>query len=58
MITSKEAAEVARKHGLSLTDASALSRLADSTEEADELAAMFADKGDDPRKLAESVPRL
>jgi ribose 5-phosphate isomerase len=57
VITSKEAAEVAHKHGLSLTDASALSRLADSVDEADELAGLFADK-DDPKDLAAKVPRI
>jgi hypothetical protein len=44
VITSREAAEVARAHGLTLNDAAALSRLADSTEEAGELAALFAEQ--------------
>ncbi len=48
MITSKEAATVARKHKLSLTDAAALSRLADSPEEAEELAALFTDAPQTP----------
>ena len=43
MISAREAAEIARKRGLSLTDAAALSRLADSPEEADELAKEFAE---------------
>jgi hypothetical protein len=41
MITSTEAAAVAKKHGLTLSDAAALARLADSPEEANELGAMF-----------------
>lgn len=43
-ITAKEAAEVAKAHGLTLSDASALSRLAESPAEADLLASMFSGK--------------
>jgi hypothetical protein len=42
MITSREAGDIALKHGLSLPDAAALSRMADTTEEADTLAKMFS----------------
>jgi len=58
MITSKEAAQIAKRHGLTLSDANALSRLADSTEEADELAVMFADPAEDGREAAKDIPRL
>jgi hypothetical protein len=44
VITSKQAAEVARRHGLTLSDAAALARLADSPEEADELGALFGEE--------------
>jgi hypothetical protein len=37
------AAAVARRHGLTLGDAAALQRLADTADEADALAAQFAD---------------
>ncbi len=58
MLDSRTAAKVARAHGLSLTDAAALQRLASSEEEAEALAAMFADESQtDPRKLAQSFPR-
>jgi len=58
-ISSKEAAAVAAKHGLSLSDAAALSRLAESEDEADELAAMFVNREDeDPQALAKTLPRL
>lgn len=43
MITAREAAEVAARHKLTLSDAAALSRLADSPEEAEELASIFVD---------------
>lgn len=46
-ITSKEAAEVARKHDLTLTDASALARLADTVEEADDIAELFTKREPD-----------
>lgn len=53
MLTAEEAAETARKHGLTLTDASALRQLADTAEQADRLAARFAvPSGDD---LADAV---
>ena len=43
MITVKEASNVALRHGLSLSDAAALSRMSlESVEEADEIAAQFA----------------
>lgn len=59
MITTKEAAEVAKKHGLSLTDAAALVRLAESKEEADEVAALFeAEHEDECRRLAAGIPRI
>jgi hypothetical protein len=42
MITTKEAAAIAKQHGLTLSDAAALARLANTTEEAEEAAAMFS----------------
>ena len=42
MITTKEAATIAKKHGLGLADAAALQRLANTTEEAEEAAVMFS----------------
>lgn len=58
-ITSAEAAEIAARHGLSLGDAAALQRLADTTDEADDLAGQFANV--DPlrqftRKLFDNTP--
>lgn len=41
-ITATEAAEIARRHGLSLQDAAGLASLANSTEEAEQLAARFS----------------
>ena len=41
-ITASEAAEIARAHGLSLSDAVALSRLSATVAEAESLAAQFA----------------
>jgi hypothetical protein len=55
VITSKEAATVAKAHKLSLTDAAALARLADSPEEADELAALFADAPPTPAETNLSI---
>jgi hypothetical protein len=40
-ISNQEAAEVARRHGLSLQDAVALARLSDNVKEGDQLAEMF-----------------
>ena len=40
-ITATEAAEIARRHGLTLQDAAGLAALADSTEEAEKLASDF-----------------
>jgi pyridoxine 5'-phosphate synthase PdxJ len=58
MIDAKTAAEIAKEHGLTLTDAAALQKLADSKEDAEMLASLFADESEtDPRKLAQSFPR-
>lgn len=46
-ITPAQAAEVARRHGLSLLDASGLLNLADTAEEADAIAATFAQPDND-----------
>jgi hypothetical protein len=52
-IDSKTAADVARRHGLTLSDANALRSLADSERAADELAFAFAHPEEtDPHKLA------
>lgn len=42
MISTKEAATIAKKHGLTLADVPALVRLADTTAEAEEVASMFS----------------
>jgi hypothetical protein len=52
--TIEEAAATARKHGLSISDAHALWRLAHTAEEAEELAASFA-KGDDAVAIAARI---
>jgi hypothetical protein len=59
MLTAKQAADLALKHGLSLTDASALSRMTlETAEEADSIAAAFA-APPKPRQLArEDVQRM
>jgi hypothetical protein len=41
-VNAQIAAAVARRHGLTLGDAAALARLADTEDEADQLAAQFA----------------
>lgn len=47
-ITAVEAARIANEHGLSLSDAVALQRLANTTEEAEHLAGQFAPEDDTP----------
>lgn len=55
-LSSQEAAEVAARRGLSLSDAAALRQLADSTEEADSLAQQFAADDDvDPAEVAKRI---
>lgn len=55
-IDSKEAAQIAKKHGLSLTDAAALARLAETPEEAEELAALFTGKQEErQREVSERI---
>jgi hypothetical protein len=56
MLDPKTAATVARRHRLSLGDAAALSRLADTEEDAEELAAQFAPPVD-TESLADEVAR-
>ncbi len=46
-ITADQAATIARRHGLSLMDAAGLLTLADSADQADEIAAKFAGTDDD-----------
>jgi hypothetical protein len=55
-LDSKTAAEVARRHGLSLGDAAALQRLADTADEADDLAAQFS-PDNTPDALADAVQK-
>ena len=55
VIAAKEAAEIAQKHGLSLSDAAALAKLAESAEEAEELAGAVCGQG--RRSAASSRPR-
>ena len=55
MITSREAAEAAKKYGLSLTDAAAIARLADTPEEADSLAAMFAPEANPNQQINDRI---
>jgi hypothetical protein len=47
-ITPEEAADIARRHGLTLNDAAGLLNLADDTEDADRIAKRFAETEDDP----------
>lgn len=47
-VTTKQYAEIAKKHGLGLADAAALKRLADTVEEAEEAAEIFAPAQDGP----------
>lgn len=54
-ITVNEAAEIARRAGLSLPDAQALSVLADDVEHAKQLAAQFAPETVEPDDLAPDV---
>jgi hypothetical protein len=56
MLDSKIAATVARRHGLTLGDAAALSRLADNEDEANELAGQFAPPVD-AESLADEIVR-
>ena len=42
MITTQQAATIAKRHGLTLSDAAALQRLSNTTEEAEEAAGMFS----------------
>lgn len=63
-LSADKAAEIAKRHGLSLSDALALRGLTDDAAEADALAAKFtgnSDDGDDsepnPRELARDLPR-
>lgn len=59
-ITPDQAAEVARRHGLTLMDAAGLLNLAESTEDADRLAATFAttEAKDDDTEAREFAARL
>lgn len=59
MITVDKAAEIARRHGLGLPDAQALTVLADDEEHANSLAARFAPDPlpDPPDALADKVSR-
>jgi hypothetical protein len=59
MIDSKTAARIAREHGLSLSDAVALAKLAEDEREAEELAELFRrdEEQEDPAKLAARVRR-
>jgi hypothetical protein len=54
-IPAKEAAAIAKKHGLSLPDARALSMMADTTDEAEKLAADFAEGEVDYQKIADDI---
>ena len=45
-ITHAEAVEIARRHGLGLTDAAALARLAETLEEAEQVADLLAPPDD------------
>lgn len=53
-LDAKTAGKVAKAHGLTLGDAAALQRLADTEDEATELAAQFA-PGQTPEALADAV---
>jgi hypothetical protein len=49
MLSSKEAAQIARENGLTLADAAALGKLCSTVEEAREAAAMFAPSAGPPQ---------
>ena len=52
-LTPEEAADIARKHGLSMLDAAGLLSLADNAQHADQIAARFAStepEGTDPHR--------
>jgi hypothetical protein len=55
-ITATDAVEIARRHGLSLVDASALHRLADNRAEAEEIAREYAPEPDRDLTL-KAIPR-
>jgi hypothetical protein len=57
-ITNRQATEVARKYGLTLTDAAALSRLADSIEEGEELAKTFTTPPTPPQLTREDLGKM
>ena len=53
-LTSDEAVEIVKRHGLELRDATALRSLADDPDTADQLAAKFSAQAD-PNKVAAKV---
>lgn len=54
-LTTDRVTEIGRQHGLSLTDCLALKQLATSEEEAEKLAARFADDDEDPKAVADRI---
>lgn len=52
MISNTDATDIARRHGLSLSDAAALARLADSRDEAEQIAERFKAAPADPEPLS------
>lgn len=54
-LDSKTAAKIAKAHGLNLSDAQALSVLADDEDEANDLAEQFAPAPDGPEEMADRV---
>jgi hypothetical protein len=57
MLTADEAADAAARHGLSIADAASLRQLADTPDEADALAARFADGADPVRAWSRALFR-
>lgn len=55
-LTADQAAEVARRHGLTLSDAAAIHALADNEADADRIAARFS-PDNTPEALADAVYR-
>ena len=54
-ITSTEAADIARRHGLTLQDAAGLASLADNAEEAEQIAARFSSPESEMRQFVNGL---
>ena len=56
-ITRAEAVEIARRHGLGVTDAAALARLAETVEEAEQVASLLATPDDAVKRSNATIRR-